>query len=227
MDADGSHPKQLTSGVANNYFPDWSPDNERIAFVSDRDGNEDIYVMQMDGSQRRNISNHPARDIHPYWAPDGKRLLFNSTRDGDALQIYEVEADGTGLRRLVVSPDDDSCARFAPAGDRFVYLANLAIGQDDVILRDRDGTHPVKLTKYLAPDGWPTRVPDGRRIVYSCARTGTFCLNVMDANGLEIRQLTFAEAPYSDARACVSPSQDRIVFNREQGETIGICIVDL
>ena len=227
MDADGAHAQRITSGDANDNFPDWSPDNERIAFVSDRDGNEEVYVMRMDGSQLRNLSNHPARDIHPYWAPDGKTLLFNSTRDGDALQIYEVREDGSGLRRLVTSPDDDTCARIAPAGDRFVYLANLASGQDDVLLRDRDGTNPVNLTNDRAPDGWPAWAPDGRRIVYSSARTGTFCLHVMELGGGASRQLTFARAPYSDARACVSFDAKKIVFNRDEGETIGICVVDM
>lgn len=227
MDASGTHTQQLTSGDANNNFPDWSPENERIAFVSDREGNEEVYVMRMDGSQLRNVSNHPARDIHPYWGPDGKKLLFNSTRDGDALQIYEVGEDGAEVRRLVTSPDDDTCARLAPAGDRFVYLANLAIGQDDVMLRDRNGTNPVNLTKDQAPDGWPTWVPDGRRIVYSSARTGAFRLYVTDVNDLEPRQLTFANDPYVDARACVSPDREKVVFNRDQGETIGICVVAL
>jgi Tol biopolymer transport system component len=227
IDADGSNERALTNGAANDNFPDWSPDNARIAFVSDRDGDEEVYVMRMDGTELRNLSSDPARDIHPYWAPDGKTILFNSTRAGGKLQIFEVGADGTGARRLVHSEDDDSCARVSPAGDRIVYLTNFAIGQDDVILRRRDGTEPVNLTNDAAPDGWPTWVSDGRRIVYSSAKSGTFCLYVMDVASKRSKQMTFAEPPYEDARASVSPDRKRVVFNRDQGETIGICIVDL
>jgi len=227
MDADGGNVRQITSGGANNDFPDWSPDNRSIAFVSDRGGDEDVYVMRMDGSGLRNLSSDPARDIHPYWAPDGKKLLFNSTRDGGKLQIYEVDVDGANLHRLVASGDDDTCARIGPRGDCFVYLSNLSIGQDDVVLRRRDGSQPTNLTHDSAPDGWPTWMPDGRSIVYSSAKSGTFCLYVMGADGSDPRQLTFARRPYEDARACVSADGRRIVFNRDEGETIGICTLEL
>jgi Tol biopolymer transport system component len=227
MNADGTNSHAITRGDANNDFPDWSPDNESVAFVSDRDGNEEVYVMRLDGSALRNLSNDAARDIHPCWSPDGTALLFNSTRDVDRLQTYEVRADGTGLHRLVSSPDDDSCARISPDGASFIYLANLAEGRDDVVMRRRDGTDPVNLTDDRAPDGWPTWSPDGHRIVYSSARSGTFCLYVMNADGTAPRQLTFAERPYADARACVSRDGRAIVFNRDEGETIGICVLDL
>jgi TolB protein len=226
MDADGTNPRALTSGDANNDFPDWSPDNESIAFVSDRDGNEEIYTMRMDGSELRNLSKDPARDIHPYWSPDGKSLLFNSTRRGEKLQIYEVKADGTGLHPLVQSAEDDTCARISPNEDRIVYLSNLSIGQDDIMLCRRDGTQAINLTNDRAADGWPAWFPDGRRIVYSSAKSGTFCLHVMEIESGSSRRLTFAEAPCQDGRASISRDQRRIVFNRDLGETIGICVVD-
>jgi TolB protein len=227
MDADGGNARALTDGKANDNFPDWSPDNRSIAFVSDRDGNEDVFVMKSDGSGPVNLTKNPARDIHPYWTPDGKKILFNSTRDAERLQIYEMTADGKDVRRLVESEDDDTCARVAPGGETFVYLANLASGQDDVMMRKRDGSAPINLTKTRAPDGWPAWTPDGKRIVYSAAPKGHFRLHVMAADGSDPKALTSAEGDYNDARACVSPDGKRVVFNRDVGETIGICVLDL
>jgi len=227
MDADGGGARALTDGSANDNFPDWSPDNRSIAFVSDRDGKEDVFVMKADGSGAVNLTQNPARDIHPYWTPDGKKILFNSTRDADRLQIYEMTADGKDARRLVTSEDDDTCARVAPGGETFVYLANLASGQDDVMIRKRDGTAPINLTKTRAPDGWPTWMPDGKRIVYSAAPKGHFRLYAMSADGSDPTALTSGEGDYADARACVSPDGKRVVFNRDSGETIGICVLDL
>jgi Tol biopolymer transport system component len=226
MGADGSEPRALTPADSNSNFPDWSPDGEHIAFVSDRDGNEEVYVMALDGSGLANLSCDAGRDIHPYWAPDGRSLLFNSTRAVGRFQIYEVQVDGSGLRRLVESPDDDTCARIAPGGERFVYLANLAAGRDDVLLRKRDGSEPEPVTSDAARDGWPAWAPDGR-VVYSSDRSGTFSLYVRELESGAELQLTTPKAPWADGRASVSADGRQVVFNRQSGETIGICVVDL
>ncbi len=227
MDADGSHDRALTSGNFDNQLPDWSPDNSRIAFVSNRGGNDEIYVMKEDGTELRNVSSSPAREIHPYWSPDGAWILFNSDRDGGALQVYEVHPDGTSLHRLAVGEDEETCARVSPKGDRIVLLTNLKAGRDDVILRWRDGSHPVNLTHDTAPDGWPTWTPDGRRIVFASRRDGPFSLYSMKPDGSDVRRLTFPDAPLSDARPSVSPDGRRILFNRQKGETIGIFVLNL
>lgn len=227
MDANGSHDRALTPGTADDQLPDWSPDNAWIAFTSNRDGNEEIYVMRENGTGLRNLSNSPARDIHPYWSPDGAWILFNSGRDGGPLQVYEVHPDGTGLHRLAVSEDEETCARVSPRGDRIVLLANLKEGHDDVLLRWRDGSHAMNLTRDAAADGWPTWTPDGKRIVYASQRSGPFALYSMRPDGSDVRRITSPQVPFFDARPSVSPDGRRIVFNRQDGETIGIYVVEL
>ena len=54
----------------------------QIAFISDRDGNYEIYVMDNDGNNQRRLTNNPNFDISPSWSPDGKRIVFMSDRDG-------------------------------------------------------------------------------------------------------------------------------------------------
>jgi Tol biopolymer transport system component len=67
MNADGSDPRPVTNSLAVDTEPDWSPDGTKIAFVSDRDGNPEIYVTDADGSGQTSISNNPASDAHPDW----------------------------------------------------------------------------------------------------------------------------------------------------------------
>ena len=131
---------RITNDEYDNSFPDWSPDNNQIAFVSDRIGNDDIYVQNMDGSGVKNLSNNPARDIHPYWAPDGRTILFNSLRDNDQnFDVYQVNVDGTKLHRLTTERDTETCARFSPDMSRIVVLRAYKGTNDEVFLMSPDG----------------------------------------------------------------------------------------
>src|ERR1043165_9772251 len=75
MDIASEKQQQITPDETNDNLPDWDAKNEWIAFVSDRDGNEEIYRMKRDGSGLQRITNDPERDIHPYFSPDGKHQI--------------------------------------------------------------------------------------------------------------------------------------------------------
>ncbi len=67
-----------------------------LAFMSNRDGNAEIYVVNRDGSNLRRVTNHPMADVTPTWSPTGTQLAFTSDRGGTP-QVYIVNLDGTGL----------------------------------------------------------------------------------------------------------------------------------
>jgi TolB protein len=123
MDADGKNPRRLTNHPADDFDPAWSPDDQKIAFVSNRDGNCEIYVMDSDGKNPRNLTNKPADDWGPEWSPDGKRIAFNSERDGNR-EIYVMDADGKDPRNLTNHPAGDYIdAWFDPAVGRSISPA--------------------------------------------------------------------------------------------------------
>src|SRR5207247_1175602 len=82
--------------------PSAAPPLGTIAFVSARDGNQEIYVMNADGSGVSRLTNTPATDIDPAWSPDGRRIAFASDGDGThrIYDIYVMNADGSGVTRL-------------------------------------------------------------------------------------------------------------------------------
>ena len=98
-DADGTDPVQLTSDPSDDLAPVWSPDGSKIAFQMQRDGNQEIYVMDADGDPEVNVSNRPASaDFDPDWSPDGSKLLFASIGTESAIMV--MNPDGSGVKRV-------------------------------------------------------------------------------------------------------------------------------
>ncbi|MEW6126468.1 MAG: hypothetical protein AB1757_05470 [Acidobacteriota bacterium] len=127
MRTDGSELVNLTAdSKANNALPDVSPDSRHIVFRSNRDGNQEIYLMDADGKNLRRLTNHPATDTMPNFSPDGKQIAFASTRDDDyELYTLDISEDGTpgALRRLTDSPRRDTHPRYSPDGKWLVFAS--------------------------------------------------------------------------------------------------------
>src|SRR4029453_5386695 len=81
--------------------------NGKIAFVSLRDGNQEIYVMNADGSDVQRLTFEQTADVEPAWSPDGSRIAFRSERDGNA-EIYVMDADGSNQTRLTIDEAIDA-----------------------------------------------------------------------------------------------------------------------
>src|SRR5690625_5473025 len=96
MNAYGSERTRLTNSVYFDLDPVWSPDGSQFAFITNRNGVFDIYLMDHDGSNQRVLVRSPAIDIGPVWSPDGEKILFSSNRSG-AYNLYVIQTDGTGL----------------------------------------------------------------------------------------------------------------------------------
>ena len=131
MTSAGASQTNLTSGVptAFNDEPAFSPDGSKIAFVSERDGNPEIYVMDADGSNAQRLTDDPAADADPAWSADGTRIYFDADTDGNQ-DVYSMKADGSDYAEL---------ARFRPAD-------TVGLGQ---LMEATDGNF-AGATNYLA-----------------------------------------------------------------------------
>jgi TolB protein len=90
INADGSGLVRLTESTGLDDYPVWSPDSQRIAFTSNRDGNLEIYSCDADGKNVLNVTSHPAIDSFPAWTPRGD-VTFVSNRDG-GFDLYTLPA---------------------------------------------------------------------------------------------------------------------------------------
>lgn len=91
-----------------------SPDGEKFAFASTRDGQTEIYVVNRDGADLKRLTFDPGADSDPAWSPDSDWIAFASEADGDS-EIFIIRADGTGLRQLTENEGvSDSLPFWAP-----------------------------------------------------------------------------------------------------------------
>lgn len=180
----------------------------RIAFRSERDGNWEIYAMNLDGSDVRRLTNHPARDDMPRWSPDGKQIVFRSERDGRQ-EIYVMNADGSGQKRLTNEAAKDSEPGFAPDGKKILFSSKRGGGWD-LYTMNADGRDQRRVSAEPLKGGGGRFSPDGRRIVFASMRDGDPEIYVMRADGTHVTRLT--RNPGYDGSAAWSPSGKSIAF---------------
>ena len=146
---DRSNLSQLTkltpaTDTATANDPAFSPDGSRIAFVSQRDGNPEIYVMNVDGSGVTRVTNDVQADGRPVFSADGQSLVFHSSRTGGKQQIWSVNIDGTGLTQLTKDSVNFSPA-VSPDGQTIAYVS-LRDKNYDIWLMGRDGSNQRRFT---------------------------------------------------------------------------------
>ncbi len=165
-----------------------------IAFVSDRDGNPEIYVQNSaDGSVTR-LTNDPAADLQPAWSPDGGRLAFTTTRNGNS-EIYLMNADGSNLFNLSNNPGEDQYPTWSPDG-QWIAFSSTRDGNWDIFVASLDGAVQTNLTNNPSEDRHPTWFRAGgllgsqERIAFSSNRDGNFEIYAMNPDGSETVNLT-------------------------------------
>ena len=132
------------------------PRKARIAFVFDRDGNSEIYVMDTNGKNQRNLTNHLAGDTAPAWSPDGRRIAFIlGGRLGN--DIYVMDADGKNVRQLTGPPTDDICPAWSPDSRQIIFTSrkNFQERNHDIYVIDADGNDLRNLTNHQSDDQEP------------------------------------------------------------------------
>jgi eukaryotic-like serine/threonine-protein kinase len=161
--------QQVTFDQAYVEFLDVSPDGRRVAYSSDRAGNQDLWVMPI-GGEPVPLTTDPAPDWAPGWSPDGKRLAFYSYRTGDR-EIWTMPAMGGAAKQLTRSPGLDAGSQWSPDGREIAFRSERT-GDSEVWVIGADGTGLRRITRNPANDSLPTWSPDGRWLAFSSNRGG-------------------------------------------------------
>jgi len=181
----------FTTQANTNYLPAFSPDGRRVAFMSGRDGNTEIYAQNVDGSGLRRLTNHPADDSTPTWSPSGNEIAFTSTRAGRP-QLYVMNAtDGSNVRRLAIDEVEADRATWSPAPyNEIAYAGRTAPGRYDIKILDVASGVVRQITFGEGSNESPVFSPTGRHLAFVSSRAGGQQIFTIGRDGKGLRQIT-------------------------------------
>jgi TolB protein len=178
----------------------FSPDGKRIAFASSRSGNMDIWVANADGSSPRRLTTGNASDTAPCWSPTGQEIAFTSNRTGSP-QIWLMDAEGLNVRRLTTVGNWNDAPSWNPSKQysEIAYTARLEGGGFDIAIIDLASKQVRQVTSGRGSCEYPSWAPNGRHLVFSCNRGGTWQLAMVDREGRNFQYLN-ATGPGSNVQ---------------------------
>ena len=228
MNSDGSEQRNLTRNAASDSDAAWSPDGKKIAYTRERGDNKEVYIMDADGTGQRNLTRTAARDEDPAWSPDGRRIAFarkvpwGPRGVGGQSEIFVMNADGSGQRRLTRNLSGDFHPAWSPDGRKIVFEnggssagGGNSWGWYDVYVVNADGSgQPTGLTTETRPlrnraprAALPAWSPDGRMIAFLSWNDSNYDVYVMNADGSGLTNMTRSRA--NESRFAWSPKQSR------------------
>jgi len=205
--------------IAGNVEPSWSPDGAKIAFSSDRDGNWEIYLVDVSTQKETRITYEKAADGQPAWTPAGDLLAIVSKRDGQRCGDLYLLHTGTGqtTRTTFRTSGCDRHPSWTPTplpgeiSKRVVFDSDRDDGKGEIYSLDIGTFAVTRITfREAQQDLHPTISPDGSKIAFQSYVDRNWEIFVMDSDGRNIKQLT--SNPKDDIQPAWSPDGQKIAF---------------
>jgi hypothetical protein len=185
----------------------------KVAFVSFRDGNAEIYVKNAEGGPVTRLTNNPEIDSWPAWSPDGSKIAFTRYSAGKP-DIFVMNADGSGQANLTNNADWDGGPSWSPDGNKIVFDSDRAGGKLQIWVMNADGSGAVQRTDTPKLNSSADWSPDGGKIAFESERDGQREIYVMNADGTGQTRLTFTGNNYGPEW---SPNGQWIAFSSSDG----------
>jgi hypothetical protein len=187
------------------FSPVWSPDGTKLAFVSERDGNAELYSATANGLDEERLTQNAVADLHPSWTKDGLGIVFQRGT-GAGAEIYSLDPVAGAARRLTRNHRPDYDPATAPTGRWVVF------GRSGHLFKmTLSGTRPKRLTSGPGLDSQPAWSPAGADIVFVRSNATESDLYVVKASGRGLKRLT-ATPGRAESRPAWSPGGDKILF---------------
>lgn len=198
---------QLTTATSNDNQAVISPDGHKIAFVSDRSGTDEIWVMNEDGSGQTKLTNLGTAE-KPAWSPNGNEIAFFTT---NPYNIWKVSADGSVVTQLTNTAADEYEPGYSPDGKKITYQYGFG-GWPHVWIMNSDGTSQTPIATDHSMDLYATWSPDGTKISYEYGSNynAPLSLALMNPDGSGKTTIVSTPNTYGDFQAW-SPDSSKLL----------------
>ena len=190
--ADGSNVKRLTSADGYDAEATVSPKGDKIIFTSTRDGDPELYLMDLDGSNQTRLTHEKGYDGGAFFSQDGKKIVFRASRPRTekdlvdyndlvkngyvrptALEVFTMDADGKNMKQITQLGKASFAPFFSPDGKKIIFSSNAGskTGRDfNLFTINSDGTNLEQITFYESFDGFPMFTRDGKHFIFASNR---------------------------------------------------------
>lgn len=236
MNVDGSHPVKLHTGLVDDGCPTWSPDGQKLVFVSangtdnglDRELN--LYTINKDGSELTQLTHGPGDVYSAAWSHDGKHIVFSAGQDRGhrPLSLYVMQSDGTNVEQITFQTQaivSDIYPAWSPDGKKIAFSSNPPNkGEENLnyslFTVELENLEIQRLTEESQPD-WQHYAgvdwsPNGKQLVFYVGNNWNGAPSGMYILDIETSQITEIKAPSNlvwDTSPRWSPNGQQIVFS--------------
>jgi TolB protein len=225
VDYDGFNLQTFIQNGVINSFPNWSPDNSKLAFMSFKTGKPEINIYSVATGARIKFPEFDSMALSPAFSPNGKEIAFSlRSLRGDS-DIFISNVDGSNRRNITNNPAIDGAPTWSPTGRQLAFESERDGKGRQIFVCDSDGSNVRKIVKEGGEADSPAWSPDGKWIVFHWQprMTGKFDIFIADVATMKIHQLTSGGG--SNEAPTWAPDSRHIAFQSSRTGTNQIYIM--
>ncbi|WP_445621683.1 Tol-Pal system beta propeller repeat protein TolB [Kushneria sp. Sum13] len=211
-DQDGHRPQQILSSDQPILSPAWSPDGQKLAYVSFESGRPAIYVQQLSSGRRVQLTSFKGINGAPAWSPDGRKLAMSLSKDGNP-EIYVMDIASRSLKQLTNSSSINTEPDWSADGRSILFTSDRS-GQPQLYQMDASGSNAKRMTFTGNYNAGGLYGPDNKFIFMTSRTDRGFQVAKQDLSSGRVTTLTNT---YQDEAPAVAPNGTMVIYATQQG----------